>query len=527
MRTLCALLLLGGPLAAQPENIRMDRVRADLFFLASPALEGRQSGARGSEVALEWVAAEFAKAGLQPVAGTSFKQPVPVIEYRVDSRSSGLTVRWRDREESFRSPEASGSFPRDYQAKGEVVFAGFGITAPELGYDDYAGLDARGKIVLVFDDEPQEYDPASIFNGREMTLHATGQMKMTNALRHGAVALLTAAEPNRKHPAYRELLQRRRGAARSGPPVASQALDPGAPAIPVFSISDKLAAALIAAAGQTPAALQAAIDATAKPASLALPGVEAEVRIVLSERRRSKTANVVGMIEGSDPKLKNETVLVCGHYDHLGADGEAGYMPGADDNASGTAGLVELARVFAASPVKPRRTLVFAALAAEERGLLGAYHYTLHPPRPLETTRAVLNLDMIGRNEAETVETKGLIEIAADTSNELNLMALTFGAGAREAMDRANAGVGLQLNDKWDREPALRMLARSDHYPFLLRGIPAVFFFTGMHPDYHTARDTPDTVNYAKMGRILKLAWRAASEFAGTDNPPRFRATTR
>jgi Zn-dependent M28 family amino/carboxypeptidase len=248
---------------------------------------------------------------------------------------------------------------------------------------------------------------------------------------------------------------------------------------------------------------------------------------VLSEQRRTKTMNVLGMVEGIDAKLKDETVVICAHYDHNGFDSEEKHFPGADDNASGTAGLVELARVFAASPVKPRRTLVFAALGAEERGLLGAHYYALNPPRPLETTRAVMNLDMIGRNEAETAETKGLIEIAGDTSNELNLMAMTFSAGAREALERANQSVGLRLSYKWDREPALKMLSRSDHFPFLLHGVPALFFFTGMHPDYHTVRDTPDTVNYGKMAKILQLAYRAASEFADTPNPPRFRATTR
>jgi len=525
-RLLCALVLLCGPLAAQAGRISIDRVRADVFFLASPALEGRQSGARGSEVAIEWVAAEFAKAGLKPVAGTSFKQPVPLIEYRVDSQSSGLTIRQGEKEQVIRAPGIIATFPRDFQARAAVVFAGFGITAPELGYDDYAGIEVRGKIVLVFDDEPQEYDAASIFNGREMTLHATGWVKAANALQHGAVAVLLAPEPNRKHPSFRELSRRRSGN-RPASPGRSQALDPGSPAIPMVTIDDQIAAGMLAASGKTPSSLQTSIDRTLKPASMILPEVEAEVNIVLSERRRTKTMNVLGMVEGSDAKLKDETVVICAHYDHNGLDSEGSHFPGADDNASGTAGLVELARVFAASPVKPRRTLVFAALGAEERGLLGAQYYTLNPPRPLETTRAVMNLDMIGRNEAETVETKGVIEIAGDTSNELNLMALTFSAGAREAVERANESVGLRLSYKWDREPALKMLSRSDHFPFLLRGVPALFFFTGMHPDYHTARDTPDSLNYGKLAKILQLAYRGASEFADTPNPPRFRATTR
>jgi hypothetical protein len=532
VRTLGSLVLLCSALTAQTGPAGIDRVRADIFFLASPALEGRRSGARGSEVAVEWVAAEFAKAGLKPVAGTSFKQVVPLVEYRVDSRASGLTLRRGEKEQTYRSPEITAGFSRDFEAKGGVVFAGFGITAPELGYDDYAAIDARGKFVLIFEDEPQESDAASIFSGREMTLYSTSAAKAANAARHGALAVLTAPEPNRKHPAYRELSRRRQsaagaGARRAGPGAASQALDPGAPTAPVIGVTEKIAADLLEALGKTPAELQAAIDRTARPASAILPGVEAEVKIVLSERRRIRTANVLGLVEGSDPKLKDETVVVCAHYDHNGIGGDGANLPGADDNASGTAAVVELARVFAASAVKPRRTVVFAALAAEESGLLGAYYYTLNPPRPLETTRAVLNLDMLGRNETETVETKGLFEIAADTSNELNLMGTTFSAGARETIERLNAGVGLQLSYKWEREPALKMLGRSDHLPFLLQGVPSIFFFTGFHPDYHTAADTPDKVNFQKLDKILELARRTVAEFADRGEPPRFRTTNR
>lgn len=521
-----AFILSHASLVAQPDAIRMDRVRADIFFLASPALEGRRSLARGSEVAIEWVAAEFAKAGLKPVAGASFKQRVPLLEYRVDSRVSGLTIRQAGKEEVYRSPVISASFPRDFEAKGQVIFAGFGITAPEFGYDDYAGIDARGKMVLVFEDEPGEYDAGSIFRGREMTLHSSNTVKAANAFRHGALAVLMAPEPNRKHPAYRELLQRRRASRRAGASLA-QTLDPPMQTVPVIGINDKIAAEMIASSGKTPASLQSAIDRTARPAPTTLPGVEAELKIVVAETRRSATANVLGMAEGSDASLKGETILICGHYDHNGLDTEGAHFPGADDNASGTVGVVELARIFAASPVKPRRTVVFAALAAEESGLLGAYYYTAHPPRPLETTRAVLNLDMIGRNETHTEETKGLFEIGADTSNELNVMGTSFSMGAREAAERANQAVGLRLSYKWDREPALKMLSRSDHFPFLLRGVPVLFFFTGFHPDYHTTSDTPDKLNFDKMAKILSLAYRAASDLAGTPNPPRFRAGER
>src|SRR5579883_1465441 len=179
-------------------TIKAASLQADLTFLASDALEGRMSLQRGSEVAIQWIAGEFAKSGLKPAAGDSFLQPVPLVEYKMDRGASLLKIRVRGNEQTFHAPDASGNYPNDGVYKGRVVFAGFGITAPELHYDDYAGLDARGKIVLIFNHEPQEYDENSIFNGKGNTRYANARAKMIIARRHGAVALLIAPDPNHR-----------------------------------------------------------------------------------------------------------------------------------------------------------------------------------------------------------------------------------------------------------------------------------------------------------------------------------------
>ncbi|HKW98775.1 MAG TPA: M28 family peptidase [Bryobacteraceae bacterium] len=504
------------------DRIRITDLQADLTFLASDALEGRRSLDRGSEVAIQFLAAEFAKAGLKPLVGDSYLQPVPLVEYRVDPNESGLTIeRGSSRHVEKHGVDFFGGSPFEASAAGPVAFAGYGITAPEFGYDDYANLDARGKIVLVFEHEPQENDPNSIFNGLGNTRYANDLVKMSIAKKHGAIGILFVAEPNRKHPSGQERVARVPGSTLRARRLAPQALADHEDRLPAFSVSDAVAVELLAASGKKPGELQAAIDQTLKPVSQVLPDTRAEMRVVLSEQRRGISYNVIGMVEGSDPALRNETIVFTAHYDHDGAfDGSIRH--GADDNGSGTVGVTELARAFAASPEKPKRSLLFAIFAAEERGLLGSYYYAAHPLRPLDTTRAVINFDMIGRNETPSRQTEGLIDIAPDTSNELNLIGTINSPAYRAAVEHENEYVGLKLNYKWDRDAALNIFQRSDQFPFSLHDIPAVWWFTGFHPDYHQPTDTVEKINFIKMQKILRLAYLTGWEFANASATPKF-----
>ena len=504
------------------ESIRAVDLRADLTFLASDALEGRLSLQRGSEVAINWIVSEYAKAGLKPASGDSFIQSVPLIEYRTDRQESGITIVRGSQKRTVHFPDAYGTFPNDLTAAGPVVFAGYGITAPELHYDDYAGIDVKGKIVLVFDHEPQENDPKSIFNGTGNTRYATARVKLLNAQRHGAIAVLAVAEPNRKHPSNQERMARIGGAQQRVGRIASEAIEGDEVQIPLLTVSDQVAVDLLEAAGKKPGQLQASIDGDLRPVSVAIPGTRVEIRNVNRERRRAASANVIGVLEGSDPALRAETIVFSGHYDHDGSANNGDIFHGADDNGSGTVGVVDLARAFARNPARPRRTLLFAVFAAEERGLLGSYYYVQHPLRPLDTTRAVINFDMIGRNEAPSEQTKGLIEIAPDTSNELNLVGMKYSPEYRAAVEKANEMAGLKLNYKWDEEAALNVYFRSDQFPFALHDVPAMWWFTGFHPDYHQTTDTVDRINFEKMVKILRLAYVTGWEFADGARGPRF-----
>ncbi len=501
-------------------SIQQADLRKGVEYLASDPLQGRLSLQPGSDTAAKWVAAEFQKAGLKPLAGNSFLQPVPLIEYRANREGSSLTITRDGKSSKHSFPDAFGAFPRDVMATGGIVFAGYGISAPELEYDDYAGIDVRGKLVLIFDHEPQERDPNSRFNGKGNTRYAGAFMKTLTAQKHGAVGVLVVAEPNRTHPSNQERVARIRSTpAGARTRLANEALVDSELKIPSCTVSDKIADEIL---GGQAKALQSAIDAALKPSSRPT-GVSGEIRLTATDRRRGTSWNVIGMVEGSDPRLKSETIVFSAHYDHDGRAADGGIYHGADDNASGTVGVVALARAFARNEIKPRRSMIFAVFAAEERGLLGSYYYVQHPLRPLATTRAVINFDMIGRNEAPSDQTKGLIDIATDTSNELNLVGTNYSPDYKAAVEQANNMVDLKLNYKWDEEPALNVFFRSDHYPFALHGIPAVWWFTGFHPDYHQTSDSAEKINYAKMEHIVKLAFLAGFDFGDTNEPPKFK----
>ncbi len=503
------------------QSITEKDLKANLGFIASDALEGRMSLQPGDDAAADWVASEFAKAGLNAPAAGSYLQAVPLIEYRADRTTSYVALKRGAATEEWKFPQAYGAFPRDVDVTAPVVFAGFGITAPELNYDDYRGVDAQGKIVLIFDHEPQETDPGSIFNGTGNTRYATTRVKVLNAQAHGAVGVLIVAEPNRKHPSNQERMARIGGTTARAIPLPNQSLADDQLHIPSAVISDAIAKELMANAGATPSELQTNIDRDLKTQSRALPDTEVTIHFRNHFTRSGVSHNAVGLLEGSDPKLAQETILISAHHDHDGMSLDQ-IWHGADDNGSGTVGVVELAHAFAANPTKPKRSILFVVFAAEERGLLGAFYMAAHPLRPLATTRAMINFDMIGRDEKPSNQTNGLIDIPADTTNRLNLIGATYSPDYNQTVQKENRYVGLTLDYRFDHESALNVFFRSDQFPFVLHNVPAFWWFTGFHPDYHHVTDTADKIDYVKMQKILRLAYLSAWRFADETTPPNF-----
>ena len=526
------------------QTIQQSDLRRDLTYLSSDELGGRMSLQPGDELATRWIARQFAKAGLQPpVKGNAGKpgylQPFTLIEYRPDRDASSITLKRAGKTTAWRAPQAVGGYKHAVDLTAPVIFAGFGITAPELGYDDYATIDARGKIVLIFDHEPQEDDPRSIFNGTGNTRYATTRVKVMNAQAHGAVAVAIVAEPNRKHLTNAERSARIGSSAVRPIPLPLQAIEEDEVHIPSAIVVDAVAAELFATAGITASAAQTAIDRDLKPQSRTLPDTTLTLHFRNSSERTGVANNVAGLLAGSDPRLAPETILITAHHDHDGmapcadpAHPPASTPPdphpcpqiwhGADDNGSGTVGVVELARAFAANPTRPRRSILFVVFDSEERGLLGAYWMAAHPLRPLATTRAQINFDMIGRDETPSPQTDGLIKIPADTTNRLNLIGALYSPDYERTVEQQDKIVGLTLDDRFDHESALNVFFRSDQFPFVLHNIPAFWWFTGFHPDYHHTTDTVDKIDFPKMQKILGLAYLTAWQFATEPTPPRF-----
>ncbi|MEO7144165.1 MAG: M28 family peptidase, partial [Bryobacteraceae bacterium] len=342
---------------------------------------------------------------------------------------------------------------------------------------------------------------------------------------HGAVGVLIESEPLRKHRGAFDPLPRTSGGGSLRANAPRQAIEDDT-SIPVFSVSDNTAAKLLKATGRTPPEIETAIDRDLKPESAALPDAEVEMQAVPAHVRRGKSANVVGLLEGSDPKLRGETIILSAHYDHLGIQNGRVY-PGANDNASGTVAVMELARLFATGRVRPKRSLLFVVFGSEEEGLLGSFYYTAHPLRPLQSTRAVLNLDMIARDEAHIPQSRGVVDIPSNTSNEINLVGTFYSPGLRTAIVEANRRTALELSTKFDRDHDLNVLYRCDHFPFLVHGVPAVWFFGGFHPGYHEPVDTIDKLNFPKFEKVIRLAYWTARELADDATTPRFVAAAR
>lgn len=535
---LTAQLPIAPRLQAGFSAIRESDLRSNLTFVAGDGLAGRMSLQPGDDAAAEWVVSEFAKAGLQPAATDasgkpSFLQAVSLIEYKPDPAATSLSLSRKDTaQQQWNAPEVSCAFGKNVDVSGSLAYVGYGITAPELNYDDYANVDVRGKIVLLMEHEPQEDDPKSIFNGTGNTRYATSRVKLLNAQRHGAIAVLLMPEPNATHvPTSKRLANVLAGVtAKRLTPIPLQAIDNDEVSIALMTIRPMVGDELLQNSGATAKELQSSIDRDLQPHSREIAGVQLHIQTRNSSTRTATTYNVAGLLPGSDPALASETLIVSGHHDHNGASEveeqnggrHLDIWHGADDNGSGTVGVVELAHAFAANPIKPKRSILFVVFASEERGLLGSYYMAQHPVRPLATTRAMVNFDMIGRDERPSAQTDGVIEIPADTTNRLNLVGTLYSPDFLHTVQREDEHIGLILDDRFERDTALGIFFRSDQFPFILHDIPALWFFTGFHPDYHHVTDTVDKIDFTKMLKIVRLSYLTLFDIADEKQTPKF-----
>jgi len=500
------------PLKAALAGITAPALAARIAFLAAPNMEGRGLGSRGLETAAEYVAASLALAGVPPLAEAGPKAPPSEAYFQlVPLRQLGgaggeVTVERRSGEEVRRRSFLSGVdclFPPlpPQSVTAPVVFAGYGIREREPARDDYSGLDARGRIVLVLAGLPggaewQKAELVARYGSEKRRERFAAKLELARTL--GAAAVMAVEGDDL---ATRVLANE--------PPEEGSFLpyDGGAEAPPLVRVSPVAADAVLAAAG-----LNVASARIAAPRDLA--GVTVTIRVTASERLIA-SRNVVGTLAGTDPALRTEAVVIGAHVDHLGTSGKAVY-PGADDNASGVAALLEIARAFADSKARPKRTLVFAFWTGEEEGKLGSGYWVKHPLWPLARTTVYLNLDMIGHPwtmeeirtlVADTRLPKGEEFLARVKPADFAEPGLPVDAPElAAALLRAGPGTGLALHlDRTDGTSG-----GSDYRDFARAGVPWVRFFGNFFPAYHESGDTAGALDAAQVQRMARFCFATA-----------------
>ena len=456
-------------------------------YLSSDELKGRATGTPELDKAAKYIAGKFKSYGLKPVAG-SYLQTFQVttqmkiaddtrVAYSLEGVDHPLKLK-----EGFQVVGASGSGAFE----GPVIFAGYGITAPEYNYDDYAGLDVKGKIVLIWRFEPQQNDEKSKFAGRNETAHSQFFTKGINARMHGAKAVILV------NPSFN----------RSDDPLDSFNQSAGQASIPFVQIRADLVDGWFKATGKSVKEVGEAIDKDLQPRSFAFPDTLKVSANIDLQREEHKTSNVTGYLPGKT----DEYIVIGAHYDHLGLGdnhslGKVGEIHhGADDNASGTAGVLELSHWFSKQP-KQKRGILFMTFTGEELGLLGSGYYVGHPELPLEKCAAMINMDMIGRIRESKVYLAGS----------------GTGANFKELIDGVKA--------KYDFKVDLSETAgygSSDHTSFTTKQVPVLFFFSGLHGDYHKPSDTWDKIDAPDAAKLLDLVSDVALRLASDERRPQY-----
>ncbi|WGL15285.1 M28 family metallopeptidase [Microbulbifer bruguierae] len=511
-----------------------EKMRRDVEFLAADALQGRRTGSRGYREAAEYVASRFAALGLEPVTGDDYLQPVPFREALWQNHQATMMLHGRDGDITFELGSDFIASPptiaEDTAVSAGLVFVGYGIQAPEFGLDDYAGLDVRGKIVVVLDGRPQRLPS-------EVGAHyASSRSKRDTAVRHGAVGYIALNTPAR---------EARRPFARSAEHVADPGFDwlradrtpgNGEPRMhPGVLLGMPAAKQLFMGASRSLDTIFTEIENGVVPTGFPLPYTAS-----LSsgaEHRDIVSPNVVGLLPGSDPKLKHEYVIFSAHLDHVGISPQAGGQladgidrevihdvinNGAQDNAAGIAVMLEVARLFVESGRAPRRSILFVAVAAEEEGLLGSDYFAQHPPVPPRAMVANINLDM----PMLLYPFRDVIAFGAEHSS--------LGDTAARAVERA----GLKLSP--DPMPEQVIFVRSDHYSFVRRGVPAIYLISGrealdrnidgtnaqtqfLKTRYHRPSDQADgQVNYVAAQQFAEVNYAIARAVSDDDKKPRW-----
>ena len=508
-----ASLVLAADLSAQSKGskaISAENMKPSLRFLGAVEFRGRSTPSSELDIASKYIALEASRIGLKPLMPDgSYFQSVPVEVTTVSPSRSSLRVIGPGSEQRFFFPQAFSSPPQsgEWAGGGGVVLVGTALSGPAPGWDDALGIDLRGSFAVVLEAPP----PSGGTAGQSA---AAGTAARTRVLREkGAIALITiisrARETNlaQKGLAF-DIAERLRfldvdtvnpaPLPLPGTAPATATPTPAAAALAPFyavQVRHEAGAALLGVSIDELGRLFDALASNQPIAPRGVPGRLIEVSVLCDVRSRT-TPNVVAYLAGSDPTLKDEYIVIGSHHDH-NPSREGRIFPGADDNASGSVAMLEIAKAMMIE--RPKRSVIFVWHTAEERGLVGAYYFVQHSPVPVEKISANLNLDMITRNDPNSIYLIGSNKISSELDRSFHEM--------------NNASVKLALDYKYEDpgEPN-RFFFRSDQYPYIRYGIPGVWIFCGTTPDYHQETDVEEKADYAKMEKVTRLTYLVAMD---------------
>lgn len=492
--------------------ISVDEIKAHMKYLSSDALQGRRTGSEGNIKAGEYIATEAMKMGLKPLPGNKdMFQTLSFIKSTTYADSSFIVLR-----DTLGNILSNVSFsplmiPSErIDLSGEVIFAGYGYMNSKTKYSDFQGFSFKDKIVIVMTRKP-DLDGDGMPAKDEEVDEMTEMRKLTPLLMQGPKAILFVADP-----AYGD--KPVSGAFSFGETYKLSPLFRKAYfdfSLNLCFITAEEANKLLSPSGQTLDYLQKKIAETKKPVTFNVPGAMADM-IIGIKQDTVYSSNIVGYFEGSDKVLKDECVIYTSHYDHVGIESDGTINNGANDNASGSIGLLSIARAFSVLKNKPARSVVFLWTTGEEEGLYGSNYYIENPLIPLDKTVAEMNFDMIGRSRmaADTGKVMGeLLDITGPDTIKLlsardskELIDITVASGNEVGITVLDDGKGTHFSG-------------SDHYPFVLKGIPSIFFFTGLHRDYHKSTDDYEFIDFNKILKVSRAGFLSGYKVA--NNPAR------
>ena len=501
-----AFLIFSTTLHGQKEGlavINKNDLKAYMTFFASDEMKGRDTGTPENELAALYLRTNIMRLGLNPIPETGdYLQRVPLESAEIKDKETYLKIKESNGDEIYTTDSIiylmAPSVTADVTSN--LVFAGYGYIDSTAGYDDYNGIDIKDKIVLMMTGSPESTGPDELNAVFNMGIE---RPKIMAAFSQGAKAILCVYDPRNKYPdAYASGLADM-GVGKVGTKMISAKLNESSSPVQIAFITRFAADNLLKKSGFNLKTIQEKIVTEKKPASFELSDISVTFRTYI-EKKDIAVNNIIGIVEGSDPGLRNECVIYTAHFDHVGVNKEGDVFNGADDNASGSMALLEVAQAFMNLKQKPLRTIVFAWVNGEEKGLLGSQYYASNPVIPLENTLMDINLDMVGRSKMPSDTGKFMgFDTNVSQAGEILLYTDQHGNDILNLIKSTSKEAGIKTTNM-GKDP---LIGSSDYASFMAKGVPAIFFNSGDYPDLHTIRDDVGKIDFDKMERVSKMVF--------------------